>query len=384
MNTLPLALTTALGLMNRPGSTTTAALDKERPMKLDYRIPLKALAVASLALSLGGAAFAESANYRVILPDTASFVATGGGDGGDLCDGDEIAEVDIIKKSSGNLVRSIIMGVDGNIFHTHGSDLVKRSGDDYSILWEYTDHSGIIEDLALGPDGHIVLAGGAGENVRKINSGSGGEIWEHTHPQNRVLSVAVSPDGAVYAGGRDNRLYKASATGDHEWIAYTHDGNVVAAVTDQTGNVYSASLSSSGLIAKHNLDGSLVWENSDSHWRGISVLHMDPSSGDLVSGGHDGSRLIKSKPSTGGKEWQYNGHSDSIRAIGTDSAGNIYSGSYDNTIRKISPSGDEIWVHNVDENVEVIMVHPTGTLYVAFGDRSIRKFAQSSDTCTSD
>ncbi|WP_019584416.1 WD40 repeat domain-containing protein [Thioalkalivibrio sp. ALE16] len=353
-------------------------------MKLDYRIPLKTLVAASVALALSGVALAESPSYRVILPSASGMVSTGGSAGGEdeLCDGDELMEVATIESGAKTQINAVLRTANGNIVHNVQSGVVKRSGEDYSVIWEHTEHPGIINAMALGPSGDI-LVGGRDESVWRIDGSTGEKVWIYGNPNGRVYSIAVAPDGSVYAGDRSDRLYKADAAGNHQWNRFTHSGNVVAAVTDQSGNVYSASLSSSGRIAKHAPEGDLLWENESLHWRGIMSLHMDEFSGALISGGDDRPDLVKSDPETGQEIWRYTGHSDKIRAIATDSAGNIYSGGDDETIRKISPSGEELWVFEAVNTVRAIAVHPTGTLYVGIGGGTVRSFAQVGEACTS-
>ncbi|ADC73103.1 WD40 repeat, subgroup (plasmid) [Thioalkalivibrio sp. K90mix] len=140
-------------------------------MTINYRTPLNALAAAGMALTLGGAAFAESANYRVILPDTASFVATGGGGKEDLCDGTSVEEV-----------------------------------------WKFEGHSSSVYGVAVDGAGNV-YSGSRDNTVRKIDP-DGSEVWSFTGHSDRVYGVAVDGAGNVYSGSLDNTVRKIRQTSD--------------------------------------------------------------------------------------------------------------------------------------------------------------------------
>ncbi|WP_051081497.1 hypothetical protein, partial [Thioalkalivibrio sp. ALE16] len=111
MRTQPLALTTALGLL-----------------------------LAGLALSLSGTAFAETASYRVILPDTANFVAAGGGGEEDLCDGTGVEEV---WSFTGHSDRVFGVAVDdaGNVHSGSDDQTVRKIDPNGNEVWSFTGHS---------------------------------------------------------------------------------------------------------------------------------------------------------------------------------------------------------------------------------------------------
>ncbi len=41
--------------------------------------------------------------------------------------------------------------------------------------------------------------------------------------------------------------------------------------------------------------------------------------------------------------WEFKGHTGNVNSVAVDKEGNVYSGSYDNTVRKISSEGTELW-----------------------------------------
>uniref|UniRef100_UPI0004768449 hypothetical protein n=1 Tax=Thioalkalivibrio sp. ALE16 TaxID=1158172 RepID=UPI0004768449 len=109
-------------------------------MKLDYRTPLHALAAAGLALSLSGTAFAETASYRVILPSTSGNVAaTGGEEGGDLCDGTGVEEVWIFT-GHGNSVRAVAVDDAGNVYSGSQDNTVRKIDPNGNQVWSFEGH----------------------------------------------------------------------------------------------------------------------------------------------------------------------------------------------------------------------------------------------------
>ena len=74
--------------------------------------------------------------------------------------------------------------------------------------------------------------------------------------------------------------------------------------------------------------------------------------------------------------WSFDGHTDRVLALAVDAEGYVYSGSWDNTVRKISPEGEEEWVfeeHTGD--VHALAVDDEGYVYSGSGDRTVRKIS---------
>ena len=63
--------------------------------------------------------------------------------------------------------------------------------------------------------------------------------------------------------------------------------------------------------------------------------------GYLYSGSAD--NTVRKISPDGDEVWSFTGHTDTVWAVAVDAAGYLYSGSVDNTLRKITPDGDEVW-----------------------------------------
>jgi len=60
---------------------------------------------------------------------------------------------------------------------------------------------------------------------------------------------------------------------------------------------------------------------------------------------YSGSRddTVRKIDSSGNEVWSFTGHTRLIRGVAVDANGNVYSGGEDDTVRKLDSSGNEIW-----------------------------------------
>ena len=73
----------------------------------------------------------------------------------------------------------------------------------------------------------------------------------------------------------------------------------------------------------------------------------------------------------------FTGHSGIIRGIDIDSDGNIYSGSSDNTVRKISPQGNQIWSFSFPNDVRALGIDSDSNVYASSRDNTVRKISST-------
>ena len=78
---------------------------------------------------------------------------------------------------------------------------------------------------------------------------------------------------------------------------------------------------------------------------------------------------------TGPKElWKFTGHTNWVHAVAVDTSGNVYSGSDDNTVRKISSSGSQVWSFTGHTGtVFAVAVDASGNAYSGGADNTVRK-----------
>lgn len=224
-------------------------------------------------------------------------------------------------------VFAVDVDADGNVYSCSLDGTVRKINSAGVQQWVF-DESFSFNDVAVGPDGYVYAAWDPG-SVFKIDP-DGNEVWEFI-TINMPTCVAVDANGFVYAGGGDfdETVYKIDSSGNEVWTFVGHGGRIGDVAVDEDGTyVYS----SGGVFADD------------------AVRKLDGSDGSLV--------------------WGYTGHSNDVNSIAVDVDGNVYSGSADNSVRKISPSGDLVWSFNHGQTVRGVDVYyrtpsvPQGTFEV--------------------
>ena len=101
--------------------------------------------------------------------------------------------------------------------------------------------------------------------------------------------------------------------------------------------------------------------------------------GNVYSGSSD-SKVIKISPS-GSKIWEFTGHTNNVWSVAVDGQGNVYSGSSDEKVMKISPSGSKIWEFTgYSGTVYSVAVDGQGNVYSGSSDEKVMKIKQEGDS----
>ncbi|KYH35822.1 WD domain, G-beta repeat [Clostridium tepidiprofundi DSM 19306] len=113
-----------------------------------------------------------------------------------------------------------------------------------------------------------------------------------------------------------------------------------------------------------------------SYWNGIKWVDFIQEDFYIYSGSYDDS-VRKISPS-GNEVWKYTGHDEAVHGVAVDKDGYVYSGSNDDSVRKISPSGNEVWKYTGhDKAVHGVAVDKDGYVYSGSYDDSVRKISPS-------
>jgi len=108
------------------------------------------------------------------------------------------------------------------------------------------------------------------------------------------------------------------------------------------------------------------------HTDSVYAVAVD-NDGYVYSGGYDDT-VRKISPS-GTQVWSFTGHTDSVYAVAVDNDGYVCSGSFDETVRKISPSGTQVWSFTGHTNyVRAVAVDNDGYVYSGSNDNTVHKF----------
>ena len=116
------------------------------------------------------------------------------------------------------------------------------------------------------------------------------------------------------------------------------------------------------------------WEFTG-HTGWIYGLAIDDQ-GNVYSGSTD-KKVMKISPS-GSKIWEFTGHTGSVNSVAVDDQGNVYSGSNDKKVMKISPSGSKIWEFTGNTgSVMSVAVDDQGNIYSCSYDGKVIKISPS-------
>jgi len=113
-----------------------------------------------------------------------------------------------------------------------------------------------------------------------------------------------------------------------------------------------------------------VWKFTG-HTDDVYAVAVD-NNGNVYSGSSD--NTVRKISSSGNEVWKFTGHTDDVYAVAVDNNGNVYSGSSDNTVRKISPDGNQIWRFTGHTGVVyAVAVDNNGNVYSGSTDNTVRK-----------
>lgn len=273
-------------------------------------------------------------------------------------------------------------------------------------VWEFTDHTGGVRALAVGPDGSI-YSGGFDNKVFKIST-EGRKVWEFTGHSGVVRALAVGSDGSIYSGGDDNKVFKISPDGKKVWefyewansnnaIAKNKNGSILrgddlvaleispegqknreiawadarrpAITVDSDGLIYSAG---DKTVFKNTQDGKEVW----THVIGADPYSLVIGSDGLLYVSSSDHRVIKLSPE-GKRIFSVYEHWSFSYALAVGQDGSIYSGGMDKKVTKLSPDGKKVWEFTGHTNsVNSLALGPDGSIYSGGEDNKIFKISE--------
>ncbi len=169
---------------------------------------------------------------------------------------------------------SPVIGQDGTIYISSGSDGIDLSGNVYAmnpdgtLKWSYEAISLFYGSCAIGKDGTIYVAGlipsgevGVGI-VYAFNPNNGSVKWTFTgFPTNgaTLASPTIGTDGTIYIASLDNYLYAINPNGTLKWESPSAGDSyyLICPAIGQDGTIYAAA--ADGIRAFNPVDGSIKW-----------------------------------------------------------------------------------------------------------------------------
>ena len=113
---------------------------------------------------------------------------------------------------------------------------------------------------------------------------------------------------------------------------------------------------------------------------GIRSIKTGYGVGDIIKPA-DVKVLSRTDEKVPNKIWEFTGHTIYVNSVAVDSQGNVYSGSWDNKVMKISPNGTKIWEFTGHTGaVNSVAVDSQGNVYSGAQDNKVMKLHQNIET----
>ena len=191
-----------------------------------------------------------------------------------------------------------------------------------------------------------------------------------TEEQKQSLVVPVVND--LTSGGVDKAL--SAEQGKEINTALADLANKVAAIKPGYGVGDFIQIGNLKAVVEGELLPVKDWEFTGHTYYVISVAVDDQ--GNVYSGSWD-KKVMKISPS-GSKIREFTGHEDFVNSVTVDDQGNVYSGGSDKKVMKISPSGSKIWEFlGHTGTVNSVAVDDQGNVYSGGNDKKVMKISPS-------
>ena len=191
-----------------------------------------------------------------------------------------------------------------------------------------------------------------------------------TEEQKQSLVVPVVND--LTSGGTDKAL--SAEQGKEINTALADLVNKVASIKPGYGIGDFIQIGNLKAVVEGELLPVKDWEFDD-YTDIVKSLNVD-GQGNVYSGSDD-KKVMKISPS-GSKIWEFTGHTGGVNSVSVDGQGNVYSGSYDKKVMKISSSGSKIWEFTGHTSyVNSVAVDDQGNVYSGSSDNKVMKMSPS-------
>ena len=254
---------------------------------------------------------------------------------------------------------------DGNIYYGHKYGYVRKFNfESNQEIFYAKKHNEDVYCVSVDTVNGYFYSGSLDNTVRKYDTTTGNEItnnWPFTGNSGAVYGIAADPvNGYVYSVGSYGYLRKINANTGNEvtsdnWPVKANNGAISSVTVDKNGYIYSVFDS---LIHKFDPStGSKIWSSNSSNYP-VSVA-VDNNGyayvGTTNSTVHKYSVTDGTEITSGG--WPFDKHTGGVRNIAAAVDGTVYTGSRDDTVKKINSDGTEAWTYTgFNENITAVAV----------------------------
>ena len=230
--------------------------------------------------------------------------------------------------------------------------------------------SGALEGApALGSDGTIYVTSASG-TLYAVDS-AGRKKWEFPLGAASRFSPAVGADGTLYAGTAAGALQAVSRAGQSVWTYQATNASDLAsgpAVTQAFVYFAAQTTATASLVLAISPDRSTSWQTTPGAVVGTApaLAHDDSRLYFSERGTAAFNGLLALDTATRAATWQSTTPQNSGAPPLVDSAGVVYYGAADGTLRAVNPDGRERWSVVVAQNLSLgeVVLGAGGAMYV--------------------
>ncbi|MCC0762240.1 hypothetical protein IR151_04425, partial [Clostridioides sp. ES-S-0006-03] len=229
----------------------------------------------------------------------------------------------IFRASDRANIISLSVDSEDNFISGHNNGVITKISSQGTEIWKFTGHTDFVNSLCVDSQNNII-SGSRDKTLKKI-SPQGKEIWKFTDHTAIVDCINIDSQNNIVSGAQDNIIRKFQQ-------------NLGILITkDHQSEIHK--VTKLDTIVKEVLPAPTeVWDKIQGGY--VYSICIDLNN-NIISGNYD--RIVKKISPTGEEIWCYKGHESGVYSVCVDLQNNIYSCSSDITLRKISSSGAEIW-----------------------------------------
>ena len=267
-------------------------------------------------------------------------------------------------------------------FGIYEDDTVAEGETNWYRIGVYADGEELVSDAlsvseSTSKDISFVVARNYSNTVRAYDA-NGNQILSKSfsgyRENNNINSVAVDINGNFYAVASDKRrAYKYDEIGNSLGTVGSRAAYAMDAYAD--GSIY---LGEGGSVGKYSSDNTQQWKVGI-HGSNIYGIAVD-AAGYCYTGSNDNS--VKKVSPNGILIWTFEsaanenvlGHSGAVNEVSVDYYGNVYTASGDSTVKKLDSGGNQVWTFTGHtNNVTGVAVGPDDNIHTGSTDNTIKK-----------